>query len=89
MASIVNQMTQVSWMCGQKKPSFFYVVQKKPIFKYRQWLKVKEEKKCILANRSMEQADVVILICDKIYEKLKLIRTDKERHFILIKGAVN
>lgn len=50
---------------------------------------MKEEKKCILANKSMEQADVVILICDKIYDKLKLIRTDKERHFILIKGAVN
>lgn len=37
----------------------------------------------------MEQADVAILICDKIYDKLKLIRTDKERHFILFKGAVN
>lgn len=89
MASIVNQMTQASWMCGQKKNLIFYVVQKKLIFKHRQWLKVKEEGKCILANRNMEQADVVILLCDKIYDKLKLIRKDKEGHFILIKGAVN
>lgn len=44
---------------------------------------------CILPHEFMEQVNVAILICDKIYDKLKLIRRDREEHFILIKVKVN
>lgn len=39
-------------------------------------------------NRNRKKAGVSILTSDKLDFKLKLIRTDNQRHFILIKGRV-
>lgn len=52
-------------------------------------LKWTNRKKCVLAIGAMEEANIAILICDKIYDKLKLIRRVKEVPLILIKGIVN
>lgn len=44
MASIVNQMTQVSWMCGQKKPSFFMLSKRNQFLNTDNDLKWKKRK---------------------------------------------
>jgi hypothetical protein len=38
---------------------------------------------------SLKQAGVAILISGKVDFKYKLVRRDKESHFILIKGAIH
>jgi hypothetical protein len=45
---------------------------------------VKGWKKIFQPNAPWKQARVVMLISDKIYFKLKLVRRDKESHSILI-----
>jgi hypothetical protein len=40
------------------------------------------------ANGTREQADVAVLLFDKINFFLKLARRDKEGHFILIKRTI-
>jgi hypothetical protein len=39
------------------------------------------------ANEPLKQAGMAILTSDKVHFKPKLVRRDKEGHFILIKGA--
>jgi hypothetical protein len=41
------------------------------------------------ANAPTKQARVAILILDKVDSKVKLLKRDKEGHFILIKGAIH
>ena len=55
----------------------------------RYHLGVKGWKKIFQANRPKKQADLAILISDKIEFKAKLIRRDREGHYILIKGKKN
>jgi predicted CopG family antitoxin len=46
-------------------------------------------KKIYQANGPPKQAEVAILISDKVYLKLTLAKQEKERHVILIKGVVH
>jgi hypothetical protein len=41
------------------------------------------------ANGPPKQAGVAIFVLDKMDFKLKLLKRDKEGHFILIKGAIH
>lgn len=41
------------------------------------------------ANRTKKQPDIIILISDKIDSRLKLVRKDREAHFLFIKGKLN
>ena len=45
-------------------------------------------KKIFHANGNQKKAGVAILISDKIDFKIKTIRRDKERHYIMIKGSI-
>ena len=49
-------------------------------------LKVKGWKKIFHANRDQEKAGVAIFISDKIDFEIKTVITDKEGHYIMIKG---
>ena len=56
--------------------------------KDRYYLRLKGWKTIFLANGLNKQAGVVILLSDKIDFQPKLIKKDKEGHFILIKGKI-
>ena len=58
----------------------------KPRDTYR--LRVKGWKKIFHANGDQKKAGVAILISDKIYFEIKVLKSNKERHYIMIKGSI-
>jgi len=51
-------------------------------------LKVKGWKKIFHANRDQKKAGLAILISDKTEFKTKVVKRDKEGHYIMIKGSI-
>jgi len=51
-------------------------------------LKVKVWRKIFHANGDQKKAGVAILISDKIHFEIKAMKTDKEGHYIMIKGSI-
>ena len=51
-------------------------------------LKVREWKNIFYANGKQKKVGVAILISDKIDVKIKKITSDKEGHYIMIKGSI-
>ena len=51
-------------------------------------LKVRRWKNISHANGKQKKAGVAVLISDKIDLKIKKITTDKEGHYIMIKGSI-
>ena len=62
----------------------------RPIFRPRNTyrLKVRGWKKIFHANGNQKKAGVAILVADKIDLKIKIIKRDKEAHYIMIKGSI-
>ena len=51
-------------------------------------LKVKGWKKILHANRDQKKAGVAIFISNKINFEIKIMKRDKEGHYIMIKGSI-
>jgi hypothetical protein len=56
--------------------------------KERHYLRVKGWKTIFQANGPKKKAGVAILISNKIHFQPKVIKMDKEGHFILVKGKI-
>ena len=72
----------------QKQDPFICCLQEihfRPKDTYR--LQVRGWENIFHANGKQKKAGVTILISDKIYLKIKII-TDKEEHYIIIKGSI-
>ena len=51
-------------------------------------LEIKEWRKIYQANGKQKKAGVAIIVCDKTDFKPTEIKTDKEGHYIIVKGSV-
>ena len=51
-------------------------------------LKVKGWKKIFHANRDQKKVGIAILISYQIDFKIKAVKRDKERHYIMVKGSI-
>jgi exonuclease III len=69
-------------------PAFCFIEETHLSDKDRHYLEVKGWKTIFQANGSKKQAGVAILISNKIDFKPQVIKTDKKRHIIFIKGKI-
>ena len=85
--SPINTHRLIDWLC--KESLTFCCIQGTHLRdKDRHCLRVKGWKTIFQANGPKKQAEVAILISNKINFQPKVIKKDKERHFILIKGKI-
>jgi exonuclease III len=75
------------WLC-KLDPTFYCIQETHLRDKDRYNLRVKGWKTIFQANGPKKQAGVAILISNKINFQPKVIKKDKEEHFMLIKGKI-
>ena len=85
--SPIKRHRLIDWLHKQD-PTFCCLQETHLREKDRHYLRVKGWKTIFQANGLKKQAGVAILISDKIDFQPKVIKKDKEGHFILIKGKI-
>jgi hypothetical protein len=76
-------------MAMKKNSSFCCIQETYLIIKDRHYFRQKSEKKIFQVNELKKQTSVAVLISNKIDLKPKLIKRDRERHCMLIKGKTS
>ena len=84
------QTEDTDWLNGYKNKIHIYAVYKKSILDLKTHIGWKWEngKNIFHANGKQKKAGVAILISDRIDLKIKKITSDKEGHYIMIKGSI-
>jgi exonuclease III len=83
----IKRLRLTDWVC--KQDTAFCCIQKTHFrVKDRYYLRVKVWKTNFQANGPKKQAGVAIIISNKINFQPKVIKKDKEGHFILTKGKI-
>jgi exonuclease III len=77
----------IVWM-HKHEPAFFYIQETHLSDKYRQYCRVKGWKTIFQANGLKKQAAIAILISNTFDFQPKVIKKDKERYFIMVKGKI-
>ena len=85
--SPITKYRLTDWIHKQD-PAFCYIQETYLSVKDRHYLRVKGWKTIFQANGPKKQTGIAILISDKIDFQPKIIKKDKEGHFILIKGKI-
>jgi exonuclease III len=85
--SPIKRHRLINWLHKQD-PTFCCLQETHLRVKERNILRVKDWKTNVQANWPKKQAGVAILISNKIAFQPKIIKKDKEWHFILIKGKI-
>ena len=85
------QPKDTDWLNGYKNKTYIYIcclqeTHFRPQDTHK--LKVRGQKNIFHANGKQKKAGVEILISDKIELKIKKITSDKEGHYIMIKGSI-
>ena len=70
------------------KTRFLYMLSTRDPPQNKGHMKVTGWKKIFHANGDQKKAGVAILISDKIYFEIKVLKSNKERHYIMIKGSI-
>ena len=86
--SPIKRHRLTEWLRKQD-PTFCCIQETHLRNKDKHYLRVKGWKTVFQANGSRKQAGVAILISNKIDFQPKLIKKDKEGHYILIKGKIH
>ena len=85
--SSIKRHRITDWICKQDPP-FCCMHKTHIIIKDKHYLRLKDWKTIFQANGPKKQAGVAILISNKINFQPKVIKKDKEGHFILVKGKI-
>ena len=76
------------WLNGYKNKTPIYAVYKRPTSSEDPDCKWRAGKKIFHANGDQKKAEVTILISDEIDFEIKVVKRDKEGHYIKIKGSL-
>ena len=83
------QPKDTDWLNAYKGKTHIYAVYKKPTSDLKTHrLKVRGWKNIFHANEKQKKAGVAILLSDKIDLKIKKIRRDKERYYLMTKASI-
>jgi exonuclease III len=84
----IKRYRLANWI-KKEDPSICCLQETHLINRNKHWLRVKGWKKIYQANVPSKQANVAILISDKVDFKFTLMKRDKEGHSILTKGEID
>jgi hypothetical protein len=86
--SAIKRHWLANWINKENLTISFFLFTRNLPYRHKHWLRVKGWEKIYQANGPWKQVRVGVLVSDKVDFKVKLVKRDKEAHFILIKRTI-